>query len=101
VRFRALPFATSPELRHFALGKIAFQMVDHFESVSQRLGRDPDDPLERPAQVQDRLDRPRNGKHTKEQNHRYGDVSGCEQAETHEKQAQPEQDHKQQRNRDS
>jgi len=76
-------------------------MVDHFKSVSQRFGRDPDDPLERPAQVQDRLDRPRNGKHTKEQNHRYGDVSGCEQAETHEKQAQPEQDHKQQRNRDS
>src|SRR5215472_4267582 len=52
-------------------------MVDHFESVSQRLGRDPDDPLERPAQVQDRLDRPRNGERTKEQHHRYGHVRGA------------------------
>jgi hypothetical protein len=42
-------------------------MVDHVESASQRLARDPNDPLERPARVQDRLDRPRNGNRTKEQ----------------------------------
>ena len=76
-------------------------MVDHFESVSQRLVRDPDDPLERPAQVQDRLYRPSNGKRTKKQRHRCGHVRGCEQAETHEEQAQPEHDHHQHRDRDS
>ena len=76
-------------------------MIDHFKSVSQRLPGDPNDSLERPAQVQDRLYRPRNGKCTEEQGHRYGHISGCKQAETHEKQAQPEQDHQQHRDWDS
>jgi hypothetical protein len=49
-------------------------MVGHLESVSQRLDRDPNDPLERRAQVQDCLDRPRNGNRTKEQHHRCGRV---------------------------
>lgn len=39
----------------------ALTMLDHVESVFQRLVRDPDNALERPAQVQDRLDRTRNG----------------------------------------
>ena len=51
-------------------------VADHFESVSYRLARDPNDPLERPAQVQNRLDRPSNGKRTKEQRHRDGRVPG-------------------------
>ena len=42
-------------------------MTDRVESVSQRRVRDSDAPLERPAQVQDYLYRPRNGKCTKEQ----------------------------------
>lgn len=60
---------------HGILGSL-LSMVDHVESVSQRLDRDPNDPLERRAQVQDRLDRPRNGNRTKEQHHRCGRVRG-------------------------
>src|SRR5262249_32673491 len=62
-------------------------MVDHFESVSHRLAREADDPLERAAQVQGHLDCRCSCKRAKKQHHSDGRVTGCEQAETHEKNA--------------
>ena len=51
-------------------------MVDYVDRVSQRLARDADAPLERPAQVQDRFGSPPQQQAHKGEHHRYGRVRG-------------------------